>query len=95
VGKTYAIQPGYGKPAVEHGGIPYRIRIQDLREERVQDIIEEDAIAEGAPAELPGLKQSDIARTWYRELWSLMYTRPGSRWEDNPTVCVIEFVLVK
>lgn len=41
-GKTYAICPGRGKAAVG------RFLLLDIREERVKDISESDAIAEGA-----------------------------------------------
>ncbi len=41
VGKTYAIQPGRTLPAIG------RIRITQIREEAVQNINQEDAIAEG------------------------------------------------
>jgi hypothetical protein len=44
VGKTYAVQPGRGQPAVG------RIRITAIRKERIGDITEEDAIAEGFSA---------------------------------------------
>lgn len=41
VGRTYAVQPGRGKKAVG------RIRLLEIRQERLQDISEEDALAEG------------------------------------------------
>lgn len=41
VGQTYAIQPGRGKAAIG------RFKLLDIRRERVQDITEQDAIAEG------------------------------------------------
>lgn len=41
VGKTYAVQPARGKPAVA------RIRITDIRREDVRNISDEDALAEG------------------------------------------------
>jgi uncharacterized protein YhfF len=48
VGQTYAICPGRGKPAVG------RIRLLDIREERVKDISEADAIVEGVDKNCPG-----------------------------------------
>jgi hypothetical protein len=43
VGQSYAIQPGRGKHAVA------RLTILDIRRERVNDILQMDAIAEGFP----------------------------------------------
>jgi len=41
VGRTYAVQPGRGKKAVG------RIRMMKIRRERLQEITQEDALAEG------------------------------------------------
>lgn len=96
VGKTYAVQPGRGKPA--NG----RIRVVDLREERVQDITEADAVAEGLSevrgplgkimweyARLGG--QFESPRACYRCLWDSIHGKTLGRWADNPPVGVIVF----
>ncbi len=89
VGRTYAVQPGRGQPAVG------RIRLTGIRAEHVTDISEEYVIAEGV-----GLQawagQPDWPRTaGYAELWDTIHTKPGTRWADNPAVWVLEFELVE
>lgn len=64
---------------------PARIRITAIRRERLQDITEEDARAEGVDS---------VAE--YRELWeSINGKTKGARWADNPDVFVLTFELVK
>jgi uncharacterized protein YhfF len=95
VGRTYAVQPGSGRPAVG------RIRITNIRQERLQDISEDDVLAEGV-----GLQAWARAFSWpridhwprtagYAQLWNSIYTKPGTRWQDNPLVWVLEFELVE
>lgn len=110
-----------------------RIRITGIRQEHVQDISEEDAIAEGCepvwcpscngqatrqgigmgvdpnnpygeplpiPIEIPceycqGVGAMASPKEVYEELWNESHTTPGTRWEDNPLVWVLEFELVK
>lgn len=62
-----------------------RIRITAIRQERLQDITEADAKAEGV-----GSVEE------YRALWeSINGKTPGARWDDNPDVFVLEFELVR
>ena len=69
----------------KRGFQPLRIRILAIRQERLQDITEADAKAEGV---------ADVAA--YRELWeSINGKTPGARWDANPTVFVLEFELVR
>lgn len=127
VGRTYAVVPRRGKPAVwwaivdgipiwnhpvryepfyqpgeptdwenghyvdlrhelEYQGFqPLRIRITAIRQERLQDISEADAKAEGV---------ADVEA--YRALWQAINGKtPGARWDANPTVFVLEFELVR
>lgn len=78
VGKSYAIVPKRGHKAISDG----RIRITRIRCERVQDISETDARAEGVES---------VAA--YRALWeSINGKTKGARWQDNPFVWVYEFV---
>src|SRR5690606_26680202 len=75
VGRTYAVQPGRGKPAVA------RIRITDIRQERLQDISWNDLEAEGYevafdPATVDsGSVALEYARCMYAEVWDRINTR--------------------
>lgn len=109
VGRTYAVVPKRGLPAVWwkadsfgdvswsdghitkragltlHGWQPARIRITAIRQERLQDITESDARAEGV---------NSVAE--YSALWdSINGKTKGARWADNPRVWVLEFELVR
>lgn len=78
-GGSYAIVPKRGAKAIPDG----RIEITAIRQERLQDISEADAQAEGV---------TDVAA--YRALWESINTTPGVRWEDNPQVWVYSFRFV-
>lgn len=68
----------------------YYARVVSRRPERLQDISDEDAVAEGT---LVGIK---FPTTWhvgksrglYLEWWDSMHKKPGTRSEDNPQVWV-------
>ena len=75
------------------------LRVEDVRVERVQDITEEDARAEGvlSPTALADLRHAfgDI-RPWHREAFAALWDSlapAGSKWADNPWVWVIRFKL--
>lgn len=69
----------------KRGFRPLRIRITAIRQERLQDITEADAKAEGV---------ADVEA--YRALWQAINGKtPGARWDANPTVFVLEFELVR
>ncbi|MFN8454021.1 MAG: hypothetical protein U0401_04990 [Anaerolineae bacterium] len=87
VGKTYSVQPGIAKKTVG------QIRLTAIRRERLQDLSEADALQEmpGASAQPPDAGAGQQARQAFQELWATMYKTPGSRWEDNPEVWVLEF----
>jgi hypothetical protein len=85
--KEYAVQPGRGQKAVGC------IQINGIHLEHLQDITEDDAIAEGArawDADLIGVS----ARDSFSGLWNTIHTKRGERWEDNPLVWVLEFEVV-
>lgn len=76
------------------------LEIVSVRVERLQDISEADAIAEGCvknhngyywggPHAVSGLKQLATAKSAYNDLWTSI-NGPGS-WEANPWVWVLDF----
>jgi hypothetical protein len=70
------------------------LRIRSVRVERVQDISEADAMAEGvnmeAVFEYEG-QAGETARRRFRALWDSINGRRGFPWESNPFVWIIEF----
>lgn len=95
VGKTYAVQPGRGKPAVT------RIRITAIRQERLQDISPDDVWLEGVRCDIDhgpfdiGLNVWEYDLETYRRIWDSINTRPGTLWADNPLVWVLTFEAVR
>lgn len=85
VGQSYAIQPGRGKKSIGH-----RV-LKSISRERLQDISEDDAIAEGVePFDNPVF--GPLYRPAFCSLWNEIYgKRPGCSWNDNPLVWVLEF----
>jgi len=79
-----------------------RIRITEIRRERLQDISCDDCLAEGI-VEIP----NQWGTPWYKgiggewkasrqafaELWDIINKKPGTRWADDPPVWVISFTL--
>jgi len=88
-----------------------RIRITGIRQERLQDITYADARREGCDpiVEIESSKFDPVALGWmvgpvtykkssrdvYAELWDAIHTAPGTRWNENPEVWVLEFALVE
>ena len=83
------------------------LEITDVRVQRLQDISEEDALAEGTPCwvcgrTIDGLSENDCecfhsrrAVGSYQALWdSINGKRPGCSWADNPWVWIIHFRMV-
>lgn len=89
VNRTYAVQLGRGKCGIT------RIRITNIRQERLQDITEADVIAEGVRLQQwPGDNYHGRPRTaGYALLWDKIHAKRGTRWADNPKVWVLEFEL--
>ena len=83
-GKDYAIQPGRGKKQVG------RIRITDIRCEKLQSISYEDVIAEGVDFEGHSLQ---VAHYNFARLWDSI-NKKGNQWADDPKVWVLTFELV-
>lgn len=76
------------------------LEVVSVRVERVQEISETDARAEGYPKNLPDCDimhfgGGRVARHWYRDLWNAINgKRPNRSWADNPFVWVVEFKVV-
>lgn len=68
------------------------LEVMHVRVEKLQDISEADAIAEGAPGghgSIPGYPYAATSHEHYRHIWESINGR-GS-WEKNPWVWVVEF----
>lgn len=64
---------------------------EDARLERLQDITEEEAEAEGVDKSRCGVSGYAMEpvysfRTGFVRIWSSLHTKPGERWFDNPEV---------
>ena len=90
-------QPGYGRyrPPMFMPRWASRITLEitAVRIERLQDISEADAIAEGAPWAACGSPQEGSHKAGYAALWESI-NGTGS-WAANPLVWVVEFKRVK
>lgn len=72
------------------------LEITSIRVERLQDISQADAIAEGAPPSHPSIDRvsseygyADFSRSWYAQLWDSI-NGVGS-WDANPWVWCVSF----
>lgn len=72
------------------------LEITGVRVERLQDISQADAIAEGAPRSHPSIDAvsreygfPDFSRSWFGQTWWHIYGKEN--WQENPWVWVIEF----
>ena len=87
---------GYWKPSIFMPKAACRIRLEitNIRVERLQDISEEDAMAEGIT--LPNYAEQAIKNVHYPEpstIYSLLWKSINGKgsWDKNPWVWVIEF----
>lgn len=69
------------------------LEITDVRVQRLQDISEEDAIAEGVVCPRLGTYGMN-PETVFRDLWDSI-AKPGTFWRDNPWVWAISFKRVE
>lgn len=97
VGQDYAVVAKRGLPGVTIGGVPLRVRITGIRQERLHDIDRAGAIAEGL-YHVSGWFTTSTLDEWflnprdgYRTLWESINKTKGTRWTDNPLVWVIRF----
>ena len=72
------------------------LEITDIRVERLQEITEKDAIAEGIPAFAPNgiIRNYKIPQMQYEVLWDKINSKKYP-WESNPWVWVISFKRVQ
>lgn len=71
------------------------LEITDVRVQRLQDISEDDAKAEGVdPYEWPGGPARPNAREAFRELWDRINGKRAT-WDSNPWVWVVSFQRVE
>lgn len=67
------------------------LEITDVHVERVQDIHEEDAIAEGIDPRKLSYLSGERAVTKFYVLWNSIYAADGLGWDVNPWVWVVTF----
>lgn len=82
-----------------------KLRITDIRVERLQDISEDDAKAEGVSDpydyqnpeyyEQPHMRGLEINKSAFAGLWDSLNVKRGYGWDTNPWVWVIEFERVE
>jgi hypothetical protein len=66
--------------------------VESIRVERVQDISEADAWAEGFPdPDGANREREDRARYWFRNLWDSLNAGRGYGWDANPWVWVVGY----
>lgn len=73
------------------------LTVTDVRVQRVQEIGEGDAKAEGITDDWPdGPDATDDQRPYaqtFSYLWDTIHTEPGETWGDNPWVCATTFTV--
>ncbi len=74
------------------------LEITGIRVERVQDISQRDARAEGGPPSHPSVDKvsrtfgfADFSRSWFGQTWNSIYAAKGYGWDVNPWVWVVKF----
>lgn len=73
--------------------------VTDVRVQRVAEISEDDAVAEGLEWIVPGMWSvapnlpiiGDDPRKVFSDLWNSLHTKPGETWADNPWVVAVSF----
>lgn len=84
------------------------LAVTDVRVQRVREISEADAIAEGIQSFHPANSVATFfhhtvpehrnygfinARRAFEDLWNSLHTKPGETWDDNPWVCAVSFAV--
>jgi hypothetical protein len=109
-GNIAAFDCGKPKPSIHLPRWASRLTllVTDVRVQRVAEISEADARAEGIAewwpefeGGVPGFTATDgdgdeifnNAKSAFADLWNSLHTKPGERWEDNPWVCAVSFTV--
>lgn len=96
LGHRFLVDRGKGRPSIFMPRWASRIllEVKSVRVERVQDISEEDAWAEGVVAR--GTSRYDgEGRALFRGLWDSINKARGYGWDANPWVWVVEFQVIE
>lgn len=101
-------EDGDARDAREYYGVKWRpsihmpreasrliLRVTNVRVERVQEISEGDAIAEGWEPLSNANPGNGGPFAWFRYSWDSIYAKRGLGWDTNPFVWVIEFEVVE
>ncbi|MBT0667040.1 hypothetical protein HT136_01490 [Novosphingobium profundi] len=69
------------------------LEVTEVRVQRVREISETDAIAEGCVPNDGSLNPNYIgpAISIFSHLWNRLHTKPGETWQDNPWIVAISF----
>lgn len=96
-GDTWAENPTANPPNVERWACRLRLLVTDVRAERVQDISEDDADAEGVfdPACSVVASFERHGRKKFAERWDSINGKRGYGWETNPWVWAVAFEVQK
>jgi hypothetical protein len=95
------LNPGKLRPAMflqRRFARPARYQVTEVRCERVNEISEKDAEAEGIEWRQYGIypkRSTTICRNGFEKLWNSINTKPGTRFEDNPWVWAYTFRRVR
>ena len=89
----------YGRPGnlMRVTGTGIKLKITDVRVERVQEISDDDCRAEGVtiPRGDEWPRSRCRRRAYFADLWGAIYGGTEHAWERNPLVWVIEFKVAK
>ena len=89
------------KPSIHMPRMASRIALEivDIRVERLQDITESDARADGITTEKPKSayweNRNNFAVSEFMGLWESIYSKHGCGWFTNPWVWVVEFKMLE
>nr|WP_226576436.1 hypothetical protein [Acuticoccus sediminis] len=67
------------------------LRVTDVRVQRLQEISEEDAKAEGCPCQTDEDLGGMDPRGWFTDLWDSLNAKRGFGWDANPWVAAVTF----
>lgn len=70
------------------------LEVKEVRIEKLQEISEEDCLAEGCPDELGSeycIDGMSCRKAWYADLWDSINNQRGHGWKSNPFVWAITY----